>query len=273
MGHDRSVTLGAEVDDIEAVVQAARLHRVVVLRRRLDVDEQVRITAMLGQVVGGEPGVPQVRYEDDRRAHPDVAFFNEQWHADLSWCAEGPTVTVLYAMAAGRGAAPTAFVDTVSGFAALPPTQRAEVTEWRARHHAEISRTLRYGRPSPRKARRRRPARRRPPARPGHGARVPTYVDEPGASHPVVVEASGGPHRGVLLGDHAWTLEGYPDTEGRRLLEELQDRVVAVGERYVHHWRPGDLVIFDNRTVLHRRETAARSSRRRLLRRTVAWPT
>ena len=101
---------------------------------------------------------------------------------------------------------------------------------------------------------------------------VPTYVDEPGACHPVVVRdpASGLP--GVLLGDHAWTLDGFSDAEGRALVEDLQAQVVATAERYVHAWQPGDLVVFDNRTVLHRREARARSSRRRLLRRTVAWP-
>jgi alpha-ketoglutarate-dependent taurine dioxygenase len=40
--------------------------------------------------------------------------------------------------------------------------------------------------------------------------------------------------------------------DGEALLAELQD--FATQERFVyrHHWRPGDLVMWDNRCLLHR---------------------
>jgi taurine dioxygenase len=271
------VTFGVAVDDLVDVADALRRHRLVVVRgRRLDVDEQVRFTATLGCVVGSAPGQPQVRYEDDRVAPAGSAFFNEQWHADLSWCAQGPVRTVLYAIDVGREAPATAFVDTVTGFERLPDDARAEVASWRARHHVEHSRQLRYGRGEVASAPRRWALRRYPRPRPIETATVPTEVDRPGPAHPVVVTDPGSGRKGVLLGDHAWTLEGFPDAEGRRRVEEVQAGVVALGDRYVHGWRKDDLVVFDNRTVLHRREPSAdpAATRRpvRRLRRTAAWP-
>lgn len=269
MRHDRAVEFGAEVDDLDAVPEALRRHRLVVVRgRRLGVDEQVALTARFGRVVGGVPGVPQVRYEDERR-HPDHAFFNERWHADLSWCVEGPTITVLYGLAVGRRAAPTAFADTVTGFERLAPARCEAVSGWQAFHHVERSRVLRYGRGSPPSSRGGRP---RAAARPGHDAAVPSLVAEPGACRAVVVTDPASGRCGILLGDHAWTLHGHPETEGRRLVDDLQADVVAVADRRVHQWQPGDLVVYDNRTVLHRREPTERPGRRRVLRRTVAWP-
>lgn len=261
---------GVEVEDVDEVPDALAEHRLVRLRSgALELEEQVALTARLGRVVGSAPGVPQVRYEDDRRmSDPDHIFFNEQWHADLSWCAEGPSVTVLYAVAASRWAAPTGFVDTVSGFARLDPARQAAAAGWTACHHVERSRVVRHGRGSPAPSA---PAEGLPLPRPGHGAHLPTFVDEPGARHEVVVlDPQGRP--GVALGDHAWTLAGVDEAEGIRLVDGLQDAVVASGERVVHRWRPGDLVAFDGRTVLHRREPSRRLTRRRLLRRTVAWP-
>ena len=269
------MTLAVEVDRLDAVADALARGRVAVMRGvDLSVDAQVAFTAGLGTLVGDDRGLPQVRYEDDRTASADQRLYNEQWHADLSWSEEGPAVTVLYGLELGRAVAPTALVDTVSAFARLTDAERCSVRRWLACHHVGRSRAERYG-----------PLRRRwwprlgrcaSPARPSASARAgvhrPTHVDEPGAVHPVVVTQPGTGAEGVTLGDHAWTLVDRPDTEGRRQVDRLQQRLVQLGDHYLHEWREGDLVVFDNHTTLHRREPGARRSSRRVLRRTVAWP-
>lgn len=262
---------GVVVDHPDDVPRALRDHRLVVVRgRRWDLDAQIDLTARLGTVVAGAPGVPQVRYEDDRqRRRPDHVFFNEQWHADLSWSAQGPTVTLLCALVAGRRAAPTAFVDTISGFERLPDDLRDRASRWQARHHVERSRIERHGRGSPPLPT---PRAGLDAPRPGHDPVEPTYVDDPGAAHPVVVAHLPSGRSGVQLGDHAWSIDGHGVDDGRRHVDDLQGRIVAAGDRYVHRWRREDLVVFDGRTVLHRREPTGRATRRRLLRRTVAWP-
>lgn len=58
--------------------------------------------------------------------------------------------------------------------------------------------------------------------------------------------------RSLYLGAHAACVEGMPDAEGRALIDELM--AFATQGRYVysHRWRPHDLVLWDNRAVLHR---------------------
>jgi alpha-ketoglutarate-dependent 2,4-dichlorophenoxyacetate dioxygenase len=58
--------------------------------------------------------------------------------------------------------------------------------------------------------------------------------------------------KALCIGSHATHIDGMPAAEGRKLLDELA--AFATQSRYVysHPWRNGDLVIWDNRTTLHR---------------------
>ena len=46
------------------------------------------------------------------------------------------------------------------------------------------------------------------------------------------------------------------------LLDRLLDHTVKPENVYNHHWGPGDLVLWDNAVVLHKRESFPKSSRR-----------
>jgi alpha-ketoglutarate-dependent 2,4-dichlorophenoxyacetate dioxygenase len=59
--------------------------------------------------------------------------------------------------------------------------------------------------------------------------------------------------RGALyLASHAYAIEGMEATAGKRLIEDLTERAVAPGSSYLHHWRQGDVVMWDNRATMHR---------------------
>jgi alpha-ketoglutarate-dependent taurine dioxygenase len=264
------MAFGVVVANLDEIPDALARHRLVIRRGRpVSLAEQVDLTTRLGTIVGADAGVPQVRYEDDRQMHPDQAYFNEQWHADVSWSAEGPVITVLCALRAGRDATPTSFLDTVSALARVPDDVRDDAASWTCRHHIERSRHLRHGRGSPTLG----GSRRRRPDPPGvAAASVPTYVDDPGAAHPVIVTDRSSGRAGATLGDHAWTVDGMSEGDGAARVDVLQRWLVDLGDRHTHQWRRGDVVVFDNRTVLHRREPRRRATRRRLLRRTIAWP-
>ncbi len=262
---------GVEVTDPADVPDAVRRHRLVVCRGAAPtLEEQVDLTARIGRLVGDAADVAQVRHEDDRRMSDDQRYFNEQWHADVSWSAEGPVVSVLVALEAGRFVAPTAFVDTVSGLAALPAELRP-ADDAKAWHHVERSRIHRHGRGSPLPVPGRAPYLPAPIARPG--AATPTLVDEPGSPRSVIVVHPPTGEHGVSLGDHAWTMDP-DDPSSPDAVDAFQNALVAAGATHVHRWRVGDLVAWDNRTVLHRREPRRWNGRRgdRVLRRTAAWP-
>jgi taurine dioxygenase len=48
------------------------------------------------------------------------------------------------------------------------------------------------------------------------------------------------------------TIEGMTPEESRALLEDLLQRVIQPDVVYRHQWQLGDMVIFDNRSVMHK---------------------
>lgn len=58
--------------------------------------------------------------------------------------------------------------------------------------------------------------------------------------------------KNYYVGSHARSIEGWSDEDARRLLDDLIARATRPEYRYVHRWRAGDLLIWDNRCVLHR---------------------
>lgn len=75
--------------------------------------------------------------------------------------------------------------------------------------------------------------------------------------------------RTLFLGAHASHIEGLPLEEGRALLKRLLDHVTQPEFCYRHEWTVGDLVIWDNRCVLHRATPYDTNRYKRLMQRTT----
>jgi alpha-ketoglutarate-dependent 2,4-dichlorophenoxyacetate dioxygenase len=59
--------------------------------------------------------------------------------------------------------------------------------------------------------------------------------------------------RGALyLASHAYAVEGMEAAAGKKLIEELTEAATAPATSYVHQWRAGDVVMWDNRATMHR---------------------
>ena len=59
--------------------------------------------------------------------------------------------------------------------------------------------------------------------------------------------------RGALyLASHAYAVEGMEAEAGLDLIEELTEAATAPGTSYMHRWRQGDVVMWDNRATMHR---------------------
>jgi len=74
----------------------------------------------------------------------------------------------------------------------------------------------------------------------------------------------------IYLGDHAEYIVGMPYEEGRALIEELIAFSTQPQFVYRHHWKVGDLVIWDNRCTMHRGLPYDDTQRRVLHRTTVS---
>lgn len=172
---------------------------------------------------------------------------NRQWHADSSFKAIPARASMLSARIVPARGGDTEFISMRAVYAALPDHLKRATAGRVAVHDYAYSRS-----------------------------RIdPNLVtDEERATVPPVRQAmvlDHGPDcgRSLYLGAHAARVEGMADAAGRALIDELmafatQDRFI-----YAHKWRPYDLVLWDNRAVIHRATPFESASEKRLMVRTT----
>jgi len=73
----------------------------------------------------------------------------------------------------------------------------------------------------------------------------------------------------LFIGAHASHIVGWPVAEGRALLAELMALCAEPRFIYSHQWREGDLVVYDNRCLLHRATPYDITRHKRILQRTT----
>ena len=91
----------------------------------------------------------------------------------------------------------------------------------------------------------------------------------PPVRHPLVRTNPVNGRQGLFLGAHASHIESMPVEDGLALLKALLDHVTQPQFRYRHEWKEGDLVVWDNRCVLHRATPYDSARYKRLLQRTT----
>ena len=79
--------------------------------------------------------------------------------------------------------------------------------------------------------------------------------------------------RSLYLSSHAGAIVGMPEAEARILLRDLTEHATQPAFVYAHHWRPWDLVMWDNRQMMHRARRYDDSQPRDMRRTTVAGDT
>jgi len=85
----------------------------------------------------------------------------------------------------------------------------------------------------------------------------------PGPSHPIISTHPETGHNLLFLGRrHSAYVNGLALDASEALLDELWAHATQPKFVYDHHWRPGDIVVWDNRATLHRREAFDPATRR-----------
>ncbi len=155
---------------------------------------------------------------------------NYRWHTDKPYYPVPPMLTALYAVELPPRGGDTQFANTAMGYAALP-----EATK----RHIEGLRVVFYWGAGARKSE--------------HGARSSAELREhPPVDHPLVRTHPETGRRALYLGNHASHILGMSEGEGRAILDELLQHTTEPQFVYTHRWRLGDLVMWDNRCLLHR---------------------
>ncbi|MCG8547781.1 MAG: TauD/TfdA family dioxygenase, partial [Alphaproteobacteria bacterium] len=76
--------------------------------------------------------------------------------------------------------------------------------------------------------------------------------ERPPVTHPIVRTHPDTGRKLLYIGIHTSHIEGMPEGEGRALLYRLLDFASQPRFVHTHKWRLGDLVMWDNRCLVHR---------------------
>src|SRR4051812_7272280 len=74
----------------------------------------------------------------------------------------------------------------------------------------------------------------------------------------------------LYLASHAYAVEGMEPAAGAELIDELMAAATAPGTSYVHGWRSGDVVMWDNRATMHRGRPWPAHEARHMVRTTIS---
>ena len=176
--------------------------------------------------------------------HPDKGTL--AWHTDGSWRRVTGQATIIYGeVVAGEGGE-THFCDMYGAYERLSPEWKARIANLRAVHNLDFSRTRRHGEDPMTEAQRR---------------------EVPPVDHPIVRTHPETGRKCLFLGDHAEYVVGMDYDEGRALIEELNALAVHPDLTYEHRWTPGELIVWDNRCLMHRATEYDPAVQRRVVRR------
>jgi taurine dioxygenase len=164
------------------------------------------------------------------------------WHTDMSYQLEPPKASVLYALEVPSHGGETGFVNMYSAYEALPEALRARLMGLRIKHDG----TYNSG---------------------GYVRQGVVATDDPiaapGALHPLVCTHPESGRRMLYLGRRRNAyIEGLPLIESDTLLDEIWAYATRAEFTWYNHWQVGDLVMWDNRCVMHRREPFDATARR-----------
>jgi alpha-ketoglutarate-dependent 2,4-dichlorophenoxyacetate dioxygenase len=79
--------------------------------------------------------------------------------------------------------------------------------------------------------------------------------------------------KSLYLSSHIGTIVGWPVPEARALIRDLTEHAVQTRFTHAHKWRPFDLVMWDNRSTMHRVRRFDETQVRDMRRTTVAGDT
>ncbi len=172
----------------------------------------------------------RIRAADDHRRLNNLG--NQLWHSDASFRAVPAKYSLLSARIVPPKGGNTEFADMRAAYDALDDDTKAEIEDLVTEHSNAYSREVigfareDYG------------AHNQDKLRPVRHRLVRT--------HPVTGRKS------LYLSAHIGTIVGWPVPEARAFLRDLTEHATQPRFTHAHQWKPWDLVMWDNRTTMHR---------------------
>jgi taurine dioxygenase len=176
--------------------------------------------------------------------HPDKGTL--AWHTDGSWRPLTGQATIIYGEVIPESGGETHFCDMYGAWERLNPEWKARIEGKRAVHNLDFSRNRRHGEEPMTEEQRK---------------------ATPPVDHPIVRTHPETGRKCIFLGDHAEYIVGMPYEEGRAWIDELNDIIVHADLTYQHHWHRNELLVWDNRCLMHRATPYDPATQARVIRR------
>ena len=211
--------------------------------QNLTAEAQVGFASRFGEIelLRDDPDAKAIsvsnRMRDGRVLQPEDHRYqtlrgNEGWHTDSSYMPLAAKASVLSAQVVPPAGGETELADMRAAYDALDPARKDRIGDLSAYHslyhsQAKIGHIVESGG--------------------GYGYHTKGAPLRPLVkTHPVTGRKS------LFIGRHAFRIPGLEDGEAEILLDDLLAFACRPPRTYRHSWQPGDVVIWDNRCVLHR---------------------
>jgi alpha-ketoglutarate-dependent 2,4-dichlorophenoxyacetate dioxygenase len=183
---------------------------------------------------------------DDHRLNM-VHKANSLWHSDSSFKQTPALASMLSAKTLPPEGGETEYASMIIAWDDLPEETKAKIDGKIALHHFATSRN----RINP------------------ELMTQAEYVELPPVKQIMVRDIPETGKRSLYVGSHAGAIVGMPDDEAQRLIDELIAFSTTPERVYTHTWRANDVVLWDNRAVVHRGRPFARDKHARIMIRTT----
>lgn len=211
--------------------------RGVLVFRNLHIDDaaQVAFSKRLGRVEvfgkGEHPEIFVITLDPAKNRRAAYLRGTFDWHIDGLTDDIPIMATVLSGHAVAESGGETEFASTYAAYEELTDEEKERYESIRVVHTIEASQLRLVPDPTP--------------------EQVELWRSRPAKEQPLIWHHRDG-RRSVVLGPTADHIVGMDQDEGAAVLDEVLARATAPARVYRHEWQVGDLVIWDNRGVLHR---------------------
>ncbi|UCD69788.1 MAG: TauD/TfdA family dioxygenase [Betaproteobacteria bacterium] len=177
------------------------------------------------------------RKEDGSIATPDEERYklmkgNEGWHTDSTYMPVASKAAMLYALVVPPDGGETEYADMRAAWDALDEETQAKLGKLSAHHSLYYSQEQ---------------------AGFKHNTdQVYGFHDKGTPLRPIVKTHPETGRKSIYTGRHAHNIPGMSQAESKALLEKLMADACQPPRVYKHSWKVGDLVVWDNRCLMHR---------------------